>query len=119
MPGRGEVSDELKEKIYAYVEREAGRDLPLTTKDQAMVRWLLATDPMAQAVAQELRDAMTGVDALFSAGAYMPVPDDLATMIQTHGVLTAEGKVEEAANLLADFEKPSRVRPHRLPVTKF
>lgn len=103
------VSDELKNKIYAYVEREAGHDeVPLSTGDEAMVRWLLRTNRAAQALAQELRDAIMGVEVMFSAGADMPVPDDLATMVRAHGALREEGRLQEAAGLVADFKRKKR-----------
>ena len=42
------ISEELTEKIFAFVDRGAGRDAPLSSEDEAMVRELLETDPRGE-----------------------------------------------------------------------
>ena len=59
------ISDELTEKIFAFVDREAGRDAPLSPEDEAMVRDLLETDPAARALADEFREVEAGLESLF------------------------------------------------------
>ena len=54
------LSDEIAEKIVAFVDREAGRDAPLTADDEALVRRLIAEDPAARTLADELRATNTG-----------------------------------------------------------
>ena len=68
MPTDTGISDELTEKIFAFVDREAGRDAPLSPEDEALVRDLLETDPAARALADEFRATNTGLDAMFQAG---------------------------------------------------
>lgn len=77
------MSDQLSEKIFTYVEREAGRDVLLSPEDEAMVRRLLATDPAAQALADDFRDVDAGLKAMFQAFGNMSVPEELVMLIQT------------------------------------
>ena len=65
MSGSDAMSDDLMEKIFAYVEREAGRDPLLSPEDEAMVRQLLATDPAARALADNLRDVDARLKGMF------------------------------------------------------
>jgi anti-sigma factor RsiW len=76
-----ELPDELIEKIFALVEREAGRDAPLSPEDEAMVRKLLATDPAAQAVAANFGLLNTRLDELADVGD-VQMPDSLAAIIR-------------------------------------
>ena len=76
-----DIPVELSEKILAFVEREAGRDAPLSPDDEAMVRELLATDPAAQALADEFRDVDTDLKAAFQALGDIPVSDELMERI--------------------------------------
>lgn len=102
------LSDDLMEKICAYVEREAGRDPLLSPEDEAMARELLATDPAARALADEFRDVDTGLKGMFRAFANIPLSEDVATFIRDYGALMEEGNVQEAASLLADFKERRR-----------
>ena len=90
------ISDELTEKIFAFVDREAGRDAPLSPEDEAMVRDLLETDPAARALADEFREVEAGLESLFRAGDDVPVSDDLIALIQAHG--SAQREDERAAD---------------------
>ena len=76
-----ELPDELIEKIFALVEREAGRDAPLSPQDEVMVRQLLATDPAAQAVATKFGLLNTRLDELADVGD-VQMPDSLAAIIR-------------------------------------
>jgi len=76
-----DIPVELSEKILAFVEREAGRDAPLSPDDEAMVRELLATDPAAQALADDFRDVDTDLKAAFDALGDIPVSDELMERI--------------------------------------
>jgi anti-sigma factor RsiW len=76
-----ELPDELIDKIFALVERDAGRDAPLSPEDEAMVRKLLATDPAAQAVAADFGLLNTRLDQLADVSD-LQMPDSLAAIIQ-------------------------------------
>ncbi|MEM7041179.1 MAG: hypothetical protein AAF543_00065 [Pseudomonadota bacterium] len=78
------LSDEMVEKIVAFVDREAGRDAPLTADDEAMVRRLIADDPAARALADELRATNAGLDTLLDDVAAVDVPENLVALIQGH-----------------------------------
>jgi predicted nucleic acid-binding Zn-ribbon protein len=90
------ISDELTEKIFAFVDREAGRDAPLSPEDEAMVRDLLQKDPAAKALADEFREVEAGLESFFEAGDNVPVSDDLIALIQAHG--SAQREDEEATD---------------------
>ena len=76
-----DLPDELIEKVFALVEREAGRDAPLSPEDEVMVRELLATDPAAQAVAAEFGILNARLDQLADVGD-LQIPDSLAAIIR-------------------------------------
>lgn len=75
----------MAEKIVAYVDREAGRDAPLTAEDEAAVRRLIEEDPAARALADELRATNAGLDTLLDDVASVEVPDKLVALIRGHG----------------------------------
>ncbi|MEZ5935018.1 MAG: hypothetical protein R3F54_24420 [Alphaproteobacteria bacterium] len=79
------LSDELAEKIVAFVDREAGRDAPLTADDEAMVRRLIDEDPAVRALVDELRATNAGLDTLLDDVAAVEVPDRLVALIRGHG----------------------------------
>lgn len=79
------LTDEMAEKIVAFVDREAGRDAPLTADDEAMVRRMIADDPTVRALADELRATNTGLDTLLDDVAAVEVPDRLTALIKGHG----------------------------------
>lgn len=79
------LSDEIAEKIVAFVDREAGRDAPLTAADEAMVRRLIADDPAARRLADELRATNAGLDTLLDDVAAVEVPERLVALIRGHG----------------------------------
>ena len=81
MPDDADIPVELSEKILAYVEREAGRDAPLSPEDEAMVRELLLKDPSARARADEFRDVDTDLKAAFQALGTIPVSKELMRRI--------------------------------------
>ena len=82
MSGDAEIPVELSEKILAYVEREAGRDAPLSPEDEAMVRELLLKDPAARARANEFREVDTSLKASFQALGTIPVSKKLMRRLQ-------------------------------------
>lgn len=78
------ISDELLEKIVAFVDREAGRDAPLTVEDEAMVQDLLLRDADARQLAEDLRATNSGLDTLFDDVETVEVPDQLVALIRGH-----------------------------------
>lgn len=78
------ISEELMEKIVAFVDREAGRDAPLTADDEAMVHDLLERDTDAMRFADDLRATNSGLDTLLDDVAAIEVPDKLVALIQSH-----------------------------------
>jgi anti-sigma factor RsiW len=78
------ISDELAEKVVAFVDREAGRDAPLTPDDEAMVRELLKSDPAVQKLAEDLRATNAGLDTLLDDVATVQVPAHLEALIRGH-----------------------------------
>ena len=78
------ISEELAEKIVAFVDREAGRDAPLNADDEAMVRDLLEHDPAARRLAEELRATNNGLDTLLDDVAAIEVPEKLVALIRGH-----------------------------------
>ncbi|MGH1480486.1 MAG: hypothetical protein ACRBM6_17445 [Geminicoccales bacterium] len=77
-------SDDVLEKIVAFIDREAGRDAPLTPEDEAMVRDLLLKDAEAQRLAEDLRTTNAGLDTLLDDVAAVQVPDKLVSLIRSH-----------------------------------
>ena len=111
------ISDQLAEKIFAYIECEAGRDAPLSPEDEAMVRDLLASDPAAQALADEWRACNRGLEMAFAPYrkfAEIASPEELAPVIRKHMALTVEGKLQEADDLLEDFARQKGHDPKKL-----
>jgi len=82
MSDDADIPVELSEKILAYVEREAGRDAPLSPEDEAMVRELLRKDPAARTHADEFLDVDTDLKAAFQALGSIPVSEELMRRIQ-------------------------------------
>ena len=78
------LSEEQTQKIFAFVEYEAGRDERLAPEDEKLVRELLASNPAAQAIAEEFRATGADLDALFNLGADLPVNEDLVARIRSH-----------------------------------
>jgi anti-sigma factor RsiW len=78
------LSNELQEKIVAFIEHEAGRDAPLTADDEAMVRDLLERDEEARRFAEDLRSTNAGLDTLLDDVAAVDVPDQLVALIRGH-----------------------------------
>ncbi|MEM8950699.1 MAG: hypothetical protein AAGC99_15335 [Pseudomonadota bacterium] len=79
------LSDEMAEKIVAFVDREAGRDAPLTADDEAMVRRMIDEDPAVRAFVDDLRATNAGLDTLLDDVAAVEVPDRLVALIGGHG----------------------------------
>ena len=75
---------DLMEKVVAFVEREAGRDAPLSDADEAMVRERLKEDPAVQRLADDLRANNDGLDTLFDDVADVEVSDKLVGLIRGH-----------------------------------
>ena len=106
------LSEEQTRKIFAFVEYEAGRDEQLAPEDEKLVRELLASNPAAQALAEDFRATGTDLDALFNLGADMPVNEDLVARIRSHKAPGA-GK-EDDSNVVrfpAEVATPSYYRP--------
>ena len=101
------LSDEIAEKIVAFVDREAGRDAPLTADDEALVRRLIAEDPAARTLADELRATNAGLDTLLDDVAAVEVPDRLIALIRGHG--TSDVAVVEPASRKEDGTKGDEV----------
>ena len=100
------LSDELTEKVFAFVEREAGRDAPLSTEDEALVRDLLENNPAAQALADDMRATNSTLDMVFNTDD-IEVPDELVTMIRAHGDL----RKKRAGEAATDNVVPLRQEP--------
>ena len=96
MPAEIEIPEELSEKILAFVEREVGRDALLSSEDEAMVRELLATDPAAQALADDFRDIDTGLKGMFQAFGNIPVSKEQMQRIHAQDQ-AFEAKTKDAA----------------------
>ena len=109
------VSNELGEKIVALVDREAGRDAPLTAHDEAMVLRLMEEDPSVRALVEELRATNAGLDTLLDDVAEVEVPEGLAALIKSHGasdvtVLDPKSGAAndiESARQTSDFFQPA------------
>jgi len=103
------IPDELSEKILAFVEREAGRDAPLSPDDETMVRELLATDPAARALADDFRDVDTGLKTAFQALGNIPVSDELMERIHAQDQAFAAKASEATTDKVVAF--PPAARP--------
>lgn len=106
-----DISDELSEKIFAFVDREAGRDAPLSPEDEALVRDLLEKNPAARALAEEFRATEAGLqgffDAVARAASKMSVPEALRGLNDAHG---AERKGRAVTDKVVPFDKNRRKR---------
>jgi len=85
MNNDGYLADDLVEKIVAFVDREAGRDAPLHADDEAMIRRLIDEDPAVRQWVDGLRATNAGLDSLLDDVAAVEVPDELVTLIRSHG----------------------------------
>ncbi len=110
MSGSDAMSDDLMDKIFAYVEREAGRAPLLSPEDEAMVRQLLATDPAARGLADDFRDLDARLKGMFLALGNIPMSEEAMTFLHEYTALNEKGLDREAADLLADFERQKRKR---------
>ena len=79
------ISDEMIEKLVAFVDREDGRDAPLSVEDEAMIRRMITHDPAASAFVDELRATNAELGSLLDSVADVEVPPHLASMIRCHG----------------------------------
>ncbi|MGI9434051.1 MAG: hypothetical protein ACR2Q4_04340 [Geminicoccaceae bacterium] len=80
-------SEELTEKVFAFVEREAGHDVPLSIVDEALVRELLESDPVARSFADNMRAINGGLGMLLGSVDDIELPDELVMLIRAHGDL--------------------------------
>ena len=106
------LSEEQTQKIFAFVEYEAGRDERLAPEDETLVRELLASNSAAQAIAEEFRATGADLDALFNLGADLPVNEDLVARIRSHK--TPGARKEDDSNVVrfpAEAAIPSYYRP--------
>ncbi len=102
--GDTELPPWLVEKIVAFVEREAGRDAPLSAADDAMVRDRLTRDSAVQALVATLRANNQALDGLLDDTSTVDVPDELVAVIRGHGsnnVLIAS-RPDDAPGALAE-----------------
>ena len=99
------ISEELSEKILAFVEHEAGRDPDFPPEDEAMVRELLATNPAAKALADDFRDVDAGLKGMFAAFGKIPVSDELMQRIQEQDEAFA-ARQNEVADKVVAFPPP-------------
>ncbi len=105
------ISEELSDKILAFVEHEAGRDPDFPPEDEAMVRELLATNPAARALADEFREVDIGLKGMFEAFGKIPVSDELMQRIQEQGEAFEAREKEVAADKVVAFPPPPTERP--------
>ena len=112
MPGDTSISEAQSEKILAFVEREAGRDAPLSPEDEKRVRELLATDPEAQALADEFRDSDTGLKVMFQAFDNMPVSEELIERMRApYEPIALRSEEDEENDTVVPFsQKPAAQR---------
>lgn len=108
MPPEIDIPEELSEKILAFVEREAGRDAELSPEDEAMVRELLATDPAAQALADDFRDVDTGLKGMFQAFGNIPVSDELMQRIHAQDQAVDAKEQETAVDKVVAFPEAAK-----------
>ncbi len=112
-----DMPDGLVEKIVAFVDREAGRDAPLTADDEAMVRELLEHDLAAQRLAEDLRATNAGLDTLLDDVAAVEVPEKLVALIRGHDanqiliadepVAAASERKSDSGAAIVDLRRPS------------
>ncbi len=111
MAAETDISEELSEKILAFVEHEAGRDPDFPSEDEAMVRELLATNPEARALADDFRNVDIGLKGMFEAFGKIPVRDELMQRIQEQDEAFEAKEKEAAADKLVAFPPPQPERP--------
>ncbi len=108
MPAEIDIPEELSEKILSFVEREAGRDAELSPEDETMVRELLATDPAAQALADDFRDVDTGLKGMFQAFGNIPVSDELMQRIHAQDQAVDAKEQEATEEKVVAFPKAAQ-----------
>jgi len=91
--------------VFAFVEREAGRDAPLSTEDEALVRELLESNLAAQVFADEMRATNRDLGMLCNVDD-IEVPEELVTMIRAHGDLRKK-RAGEGSNVVPLREAPA------------
>lgn len=108
------LSDELVEKVFAYVEREVGRDAPLSLEDEALVQEMLATRPDVRAMADELRALDTSLNTLFNDVDDVDVPDHIVQLIHDHTEKGATATDQQPAKRdeinIVDFQQAKEAR---------
>ena len=77
-------SDVMVEKIVAFVDREAGRDAPMTDHDEAVVRRLIEDDSSVHALVDCLRATNAELDTILDGVTAVKVPEYLVIMICSH-----------------------------------
>ncbi len=117
MFAHSDISDEVAEKIVAFVDREAGRDAPLTADDEAMVRRLIEENDSVRTLVEDLRATNSGLDTLLDDVAAVDVPESLVGLIKGHRaddvtVLTpkssVERDIEDDPDIIAAYQPPPR-----------
>ena len=79
------IEDEVfLEMLVAFVDREDGRDPPLTPAAEAMVRRLIVEDPAVCALANDLRATNAALDRMLDDVSRVEVPEGLITMIRDY-----------------------------------
>ncbi|MEL6963098.1 MAG: hypothetical protein AAFO01_10105, partial [Pseudomonadota bacterium] len=117
MFAHSDISDEVAEKIVAFVDREAGRNAPLTADDEAMVRRLIEENDSVRTLVEDLRATNSGLDTLLDDVAAVDVPESLVELIKGHRandvtVLTPKSSVERDIegdpDIIAAYQPPPR-----------
>lgn len=104
MPNNTDIFDELSTLIWAYVEREAGRNVSLSPEDELRVRKLLLRDLPARALADGFRDVDTGLNEMFLTFGNIPVNDDLMQRIHDQNEAVEPEKEKATADNVIHLE---------------
>ena len=75
------ISQQLFDKVVAFIDREHGRDAPLSDSDKKMVCHLIKDDPAVRDLAEDLRAVNAGLDTLLDDVADVEVPADIVNLI--------------------------------------
>ena len=83
-----DMDPELIEMVIAFIDRQAGRDAPLSIEHESRLRWLLVSDPDFRAFFEGCRDLNEDLDRLFDDVDQVLVPQSLVDMVESLSVDT-------------------------------
>lgn len=100
MHSRYELQDKEIEKIVAFIEREAGRDAPLSNRDAEATSKLIEKEASASEFAASIRELNDQLDRLFNDLTQIEIPEymvKILTFLKTIRMDRENAPIKEAS----------------------